>query len=330
MPITFFKNEHGKFKNVSEHTGLKYTSAWWNSVVAGDFDKDGDIDYVAGNLGLNHEWKTSAEKPLTIFANDFDQNGSIDPVMAQYEGETLFPVHPRDEMTSQMTYLRKKVPSYDEYAHASMATLFAEEELKKAYQAKAETFQSIYLENVGKGQFKSHSLPILAQTAPIFGMNVKDFDDDGNLDVLLIGNSLSTESTTGRYDAFNGLLLKGNGRGAFSPISTAKSGFYVAGDGKGMANLLLSNKQTLILSAQNNDVLKAHLLYSANATKYFKPAANDSYAMISLADGKQIRHEFQYGYSYLSHSSRALALPKKCIKIVVFDFVGKSRVLSWK
>ena len=81
MPLTFFKNDKGKLINVTSQTGLEKYTGWWNSITACDIDKDGDIDYVAGNLGLNTQYKVSQEEPMRIIAKDFDRNGSLDPDM---------------------------------------------------------------------------------------------------------------------------------------------------------------------------------------------------------------------------------------------------------
>ncbi|HKO80111.1 MAG TPA: VCBS repeat-containing protein, partial [Chitinophagaceae bacterium] len=92
MPIRFFKNVKGIFKEVTDQTGLQNTSGWWNSIVAGDFDNDGDIDYVAGNLGLNGPYKASAKEPVCIYAKDYDKNGRLDPIMCHYTDGTEYMV----------------------------------------------------------------------------------------------------------------------------------------------------------------------------------------------------------------------------------------------
>ena len=92
MPITFFINEGGKtFTPVS----LPETTGWWNSISGGDFDNDGDTDYVVGNLGLNSVYKASEKEPVCIYAKDFDDNGSMDPIMCRYIQGKEYPVHPR-------------------------------------------------------------------------------------------------------------------------------------------------------------------------------------------------------------------------------------------
>ncbi|MBL0110560.1 MAG: VCBS repeat-containing protein [Saprospiraceae bacterium] len=83
MPLTFIHNK-GVLEDVTAATGLKNTRGWWNSISAGDFDHDGDMDYLAGNLGLNTRFKASVKEPLCIYAKDYNEDGTIDPVMSQY------------------------------------------------------------------------------------------------------------------------------------------------------------------------------------------------------------------------------------------------------
>jgi len=328
MPITFFKNNRGKFGNATGSTGLTHTTGWWNSLVAGDFDGDGDTDYIAGNLGLNNEWHTTPDKPVTVFAGDYDQSGTVDPVLAKYLGDALYPVHPRDEMTSQMNFLRKKFPRYADYAKATLAEVVSEEELKKAYVAKAETFATVYVENKGDGRFSSRPLPTLAQLAPVFGMTAGDYDGDGHLDVLLAGNSYGTEAITGRYDASIGLLLEGNGKGAFNSVPARQSGFFVDGDAKGLAELTLPGARRLVLAARNNDSLKAFMGQKGRSGTSIPAGPMDARAEVTLADGRTVRQEFYYGSTYLSQSSRSVWLPANAVKVTLFDFTGKGRLVS--
>ena len=66
-----------------------------------------------------------------------------------------------------------------------------------------------------------------AQISALNGMAVDDFDGDGNLDVLINGNDWGTEVTVGRYDALNGLLLRGDGKGEFyCPVNSSKRNIY--------------------------------------------------------------------------------------------------------
>lgn len=74
-----------------------------------------------------------------------------------------------------------------------MCGVFAKSYIKHGLILKGNNMNFSYIENLGEGDFKITSLPIQVQTVPIFGMSVKYFNDDGNLDVLMVGNDLGNE-----------------------------------------------------------------------------------------------------------------------------------------
>jgi hypothetical protein len=187
MPVKFFKNEKGKFRDVSKETGLVNTSGWWNSLTGADFDKDGDIDYMLGNLGLNGPYKASAKEPVCIYASDYDGNGRIDPIMCHYFDGKEYMVHARDDINRQIASMRGRFKTYDSYATVTLQDAMKKEEIAKAFTVKAECFENAYIENLGSGKFKMHFLPVEAQFSPLFGMLANDFDGDGNIDVLVRG-----------------------------------------------------------------------------------------------------------------------------------------------
>ncbi|GGM88551.1 hypothetical protein GCM10010967_21530 [Dyadobacter beijingensis] len=330
MPIVFFKNNKGKLVNVGAQTGLKNTTGWWNSIVSGDFDEDGDIDYVLGNVGLNAEGKPSKDKPLTLLAKDFDHSGTMDPVIARYIGNDLYPTHPRDEMTSQMNFLKKRFVYYADYSKAKITDVFKPEELKDARKLICETMHSVMLENKGNGKFALKFLPSAAQMGPVYGLLAQDFNHDGHLDLLLSGNSHATESISGRLDGLNGLLLSGNGKGGFKPLDPATSGILIPGDAKGMARLELVSGGSMVLAAQNNGPLLAFTGAASPETVHIKPMAQDLTFIASYADGRSKRFELAYGSGYLSQSGRSVALPRVGLtKVEIRDFRGRSRAVGF-
>lgn len=323
MPIRFFKNQKGAFKEVTGETGLQNTSGWWNSMVAGDFDNDGDMDYVLGNLGLNGPYKASKEEPVCIYAKDFDKNGRLDPVMCHYQDGEEYIVHTRDDINKQMTPMRARFKDYTSYANATFQEAFTTEEISDAYVVRAETFASAYIENLGNGKFTLQNLPLQAQFAPIYGMFCRDFNGDGNLDVLCVGNSYSTEVQTGQYDAQGSLLLKGNGKGNFT---TDRNQINVIGDNKGLSQLIDGNGSSLILVSSNNDSMHVYRLHEA-PEKVVIINANDSYAILTTRNGKKFRQEFYYGSTYLSQSSRRLKVAANIKSIVIYNNAGNNRQL---
>ena len=324
MPITCYKNNGGKTFTPLSKNAFSHTSGWWNSLTAGDFDNDGDMDYIAGNLGLNTRYKGNEREPLCIYASDYDKSGSIDPVMAMYIHREKQVAHSWDDMVKQMNPFRARFRTYLPYAQANFENSFAKSELESAYVVCSEWFQTSYIENLGGGTFSIKALPIKAQFSPVYGMVTGDYNADGNLDVLMVGNSYATEVSTGRYDASIGLYLQGDGKGNFSPVSVQKSGFVVDKDAKGLSKLILGDGREMILAGVNNDKLKAYRVNVVN--KYFDAAQDDSYALVKLKNGKTYRHEFYYGSTYLSQSSRSLKLSDEVASFEVYTFSGKKKI----
>jgi len=327
MPLRFFKNQQGRLVEVTDDVGLAHTSGWWNSLVGGDFDQDGDTDYLAGNLGLNSRYHATPEQPLCIYASDYDKNGRIDPVMCYYNQGKNYLAHSRDDIIEQINAMRARFRTYSDYAEATFEESFLPEELSQAYVVRSERFASSYIENLGQGKFAMRSLPVEAQLSPVYGMTTGDFDLDGHMDVLLIGNLFSGEVSVGRYDASIGLFLRGDGTGNFIPSSVQESGFFVDGDAKGMAQITLGDGQRMILAANNSDQLKAFVADKKGAMMY-SARPQDAFAIVTLKNGNIFRHEFYFGSTYLSHSSRSLPISQEMQKVVVYDFEGNSTELT--
>ncbi len=256
MPITIFKNDGTKFTEVTREAGLSKTNGWWNSLACGDFDHDGDKDYLAGNLGTNSRYRASIEEPLCIYAKDYDNNGSIDPVMCYYNDGKNYLAHTRDEIIKQISAMRLRFKTYESYADITFSEAFLPQELENAYVVHAEIFESSFIENLGDGTFAVLPLPNRAQLAPINGIETMDVNQDGNLDVLLVGNNYSGEASIGNHDAGIGLCLLGDGKGDFRSVTTAKSGFFVDGDAKDIKTVSRKNGESLILVGINSSFMK--------------------------------------------------------------------------
>lgn len=332
MPITFLEQKAGKFINTTLASGIGGQTGWFNSIVAGDFDNDGDTDYIVGNLGLNAAFTASQAEPAKIYAKDFDNNGSFDPVMEVYIRDSTgnrhaYPYHKRDDMVKQLLMMRRRFPLYADYGKATIQTMFTPDELKGALVKEATTFSSMYIENLGHGKFRMHPLPVKAQIAPLNGMLARDLDHDGNLDLLVVGNDYGCEVFNGRFDAFYGLWLKGDGKGNFKPQSLQRSGFFVDGDAKALASLLTATGEQLIVATQNKGFLKAFEQHTAGQEKGIPLFTDDAYAILDLGNGKKRREEFYYGSSFLSQSARRLWLGKEVRSGMIFNTKGIARKL---
>jgi hypothetical protein len=328
MPVTFFKNDHGVFKNVTANTGIANKLGWWNTIAGGDFDHDGDIDYIVGNTGLNTFYKATDQYPVYITAKDFDDNDSYDAIPSLFLKDRdgvmkEFPAHTRDDMVKQIISMRIKFQNYKSYAIATMDSVITPAMRKGAVRLKANDLQSCYLRNDGHGKFTMIPLPIEAQISQLSGIVVDDFDGDGNLDVALNGNDYGTEVSTGRYDAFNGLVLKGDGKGGFKPLTIMQSGIYIPGNGKALVKLRSAKGSYLLAATQYKDAMKVFELKKPIRTVSIQPF--DAFATIKYKNGKTAKQEFYNGASFLSQSGRFFNIDATMASVVVTDNAGNKR-----
>ena len=330
MPVSVLKNVNGKFTKVD--TKLSTEPGWWNSITAADIDNDGDMDYVAGNCGMNGYLKPSAQFPVKAFAKDFDNNGSFDAVYSTWlpsamNGELKeYPIARRDDFIKEMTAMKERFPNYASYAGKEMKDVFTEAELKDVLQLSVNNFNTCWIENKGNMQFVLHTLPAQAQWAPVYGIVVNDFNSDGNLDIALNGNEFSMTPVLGRYDALNGLILQGDGKGNFSPLSILQSGLYIPGNGKSLAQINVNGK--LVLAAgQNSGALK--FFQDKAAVDSLIPLQHDDvFAILHLKNGKNRKEEFNYGSSFLSQSGRFVQLNAAIQSIEITNNKNQKRIMK--
>ncbi|MBE7178403.1 MAG: VCBS repeat-containing protein, partial [Mucilaginibacter polytrichastri] len=325
MPVTFYRNNHGHLTDHTLKSGIKNSNGWWNSITAGDFDLDGDIDYIIGNNGENSFYKASAQKPVRLYQNDFDNNGSNDFILTTYlkgkDGrEHEYVSQSRDELVEQLPALKKKFLTYKAFGEADFTRFFSEDELRSGRVLKAETLSSCYLENDGHGRFVLHALPAEAQFAPLNGMVVTDLNDDGNPDVAIAGNDYGNEITNGRYDAMNGLVMLGNGNGGFSVEKTARSGFLLDGNAKALTAGIGSGNTLLLAGSQHNGPLK---IFTQKKHGFLRAQNHEQSAVITYRDGRKFRQEFYHGASFLSQSSRFISVSKNTKAIRFTHMNGK-------
>ena len=254
MPITFFKNDHGKLKKWQNNPTIDSSTGWWFSIAEGDFNKDGKMDYIVGNLGINNKFNVSQQTPLSVYTKDFDGNGTTESILSYYLNGKEYPVADRDQIVLDIPSLIKKFDNYQKFAESDFNQIFAKDDLKDAHHLTATNFNSVFLENQGGGKFVMKPLPLEAQFSVIQSVQVGDFNSDGNLDAVIAGNYYSPEYNTGRYDASYGLLLKGDGKGVFSPVPAAESGISICGDARATALIRIKNS-TCLLTAINSGKL---------------------------------------------------------------------------
>jgi len=256
MPLQFFRNDGTQLRNVTASIGIGATRGWWWSLAAGDFNHDGRPDLLAGNQGLNFFFKTSPESRFGIYAGDFSGDRNTDIVLTEDSAGKEVPILGRAKLGPTIYPAALKFPSYAGFAAASVQELFGTADLQRALHYQTDTFASLYLQNNGNGTFTAAPLPKLAQISPIRGIVVQDVDGDGNLDAIVAGNLYSTEPNTTPADAGNGVWLRGDGRGHFTPVASLESGFLAPRDVAGLA-LVKTPAGSAVLVANTADSLQA-------------------------------------------------------------------------
>ncbi|AUP78934.1 VCBS repeat-containing protein [Flavivirga eckloniae] len=258
MPVRFFENKQTSFKERTNDFGLEGDTGWWYSLAEGDFDNDGDIDYVAGNLGDNYKYQTTKEEPFELYSADFDNNKSLDIVFSYHQEGERYPLRGRQCSAEQIPLIELKYKDYSSFAVASLSDIYGEQNLKEAIHLKATNFSSSYIQNNRNKKWDITSLAPLTQLSSVNGIVVNDLNSDGNQDIIIAGNLYSSEVETPRNDASLGLVLLGDGTGGFAPIDSNQSGLYIGGDVKDIKVIQLgsSAKEKALLVSANNEKLQ--------------------------------------------------------------------------
>jgi enediyne biosynthesis protein E4 len=261
MGIKVFHNERSsdgrqrQLVDVSERAGLGQTNGFWNCLQAGDFDHDGDLDFVLGNQGLNSRLKASSTQPLAMYVSDFDHNGSVEQVLCAYNGGKSYPLAARQDLITQVPELKKKYLKNVSFQDQTITDIFRPSQLHKALSLYAYECRTSLLINQGNGTFQLKPLPGAAQFTSVYGLSVEDFNHDGNPDILLGGNFYRCKPELGMYDASYGLLMTGNGKGDFKAMSAVASGFFSKGEIRDFITIK-RGKDRLLLTGKNNEKIQ--------------------------------------------------------------------------
>lgn len=321
MPITFLKGTGTELKNITQQTGFENSTGLWNSIQVGDFDNDGDMDFVAGNLGLNSNLKIIEGKPIKLHYSDFDKNGSIDPIFSKYESGHYYPLASLDVLVTQLPIIKKKFLFYNNFAKSTTGDILKMFNAENFKTLQAQELKTSYIENLGNNRFKMTHLPMDVQIAPVNGILAEDFDADGFLDILMVGNNFSTESANGRYDASIGHALLNLGNGKFKSLTSKQSGFSIGGDAKSIVKVI-ANKKPMVLVGRNNATVFS-TIQNRSIYPVFKPNFKEIFAEIEFNNGSIRKHEFTLGGGYMSQTSNSIEISPLIKTITCYDCFGK-------
>ena len=261
MPVMIFKNKRNKLelqpgeiiKNAKGE--IEKTNGWWNTVEASDIDNDGDLDIVAGNLGLNSRLRATQQKPVEMYVKDFDHNGVLKQIITcPDETGVSYPMVMKPDLLRAMPSLKKKFVKYEQYAGKTIDEVIEQKDLADAVLKKVYTAESAVLRNEGNGSaFTFIPLPTQAQLSPVYSIISTDFDHDGTVDLIVSGNYYDVLPEIGRYDAMKGLILRGTKTG-FEAKSPSETGFWAEDQVRTMKQL----KQGQIILGRNNTKVQVY------------------------------------------------------------------------
>lgn len=227
-PVRLYENQGGTLADRTQSVGLLTHTGWWNAIAAGDVDQDGDLDYVAGNHGLNSASRASPHQPELLFHGDLDNSGRMNLLRAYFIGEYGYPHDGYARMSQAMPLFSSRVPNYESFASANIEDLFTMDRLRKTTVREANTLESVLLINEARTRFRPVPLPPPAQIAPARDLALVDVDGNATLDLVIGQNDYSYNHYVGRMDGGVGLVLLGDGQGGFTPLAAGQSGLVVA------------------------------------------------------------------------------------------------------
>jgi hypothetical protein len=233
--IALLKNINGKELRLKSIPELDAMHGIWYSLVAGDFDNNGDDDYIAGNLGENHRFNVCDKYPLNLYAVDIDLDGRLDPIMTsfwkdQYGKMKEYPVNYLDELSAQSSFFKRNFTDYASFSYAGIEDILDEEILENSEKKLRVNTTAIHIMWNDKGKFKWEKLPVPVQYSPVKKILVRDFNNDGFPDAILTGNDYTYDISTGYYDALKGIVLLSKGKDrSFEVLPPSRSGLMLQG-----------------------------------------------------------------------------------------------------
>jgi hypothetical protein len=313
--VRYWHNNAGRnFEDRSDAAGFSTAgTGWWTSLAAADFNSDGRMDYVAGNVGLNTPYRASPAQPALIFHGRFAAGGMQQLIEAYHETDRIYPRRTREDLGAKISSIQKRFPRNDPYAEATLSEIVGENRLTAATRFMATEFSSGVFVSQSDGRYRFEPLPRVLQISPMQGVVTADFDGDGHMDVLAVQNSYAPLASIGRFDGGLGQFLRGDGKGRFQAVAVAESNFVVPGDAKALAvvdldrdgwpDVLVTRNNSTTLAFRNEGFAGRKSVQVALRGPLGNPTGAGARLTLQLADGSVQHAEIHSGSGYASQSS---------------------------
>ena len=260
LPVQIWKSVNGRLEDKTTDFMDSPQTGWWNTLAVKDINGDERPDIIAGNYGLNCQWRADKKEPVEMIYKDFDDNGAIDPIFCYYIHGKSYPCVGRDELLEQISMMRTRFTDYKSYADADISKIFSSEELKDAKKLSANTMETKMWVSNSSGRLEERSLPVEAQFSPVFAISLNDFNNDGKVDILLGGNIKSSRIKVGLNESSEVQLFLGDGQGSFQYVTQPLSGLKVKGEIRSFCTL-----DDLLFIGINGQAVQAYKIKTSSA-----------------------------------------------------------------